>query len=80
MSKNNQDGPMTHELEEILTFDPTSVTIDGVRRQSDEFHPSLCELGLKPGEGSKLRGTDRCIVFWMGEQHDPVVANKPSNS
>ena len=45
MSKNNQDGPMTHELEEILTFDPTSVTIDGVRRQSDEFHPRFVNSG-----------------------------------
>ncbi len=49
---------------------------NGVGRKANQLDTTLGELGLKLREGAELGGADGGIVFWVGEQDDPVVANE----
>lgn len=60
----------------INVLDPSSVGLDGVGRKTDQLDAALGELGLKLCEGAQLGGADGCVVFWVGEQDNPLVANE----
>ena len=60
----------------INVLDPSSVGLDRVGRKTDQLDATLGELGLQLCEGAQLGGADGCVVFWVGEQDNPLVANK----
>lgn len=62
------------DLVDIL--DPSSMTLDCVRRQSNELHAALGEFWLEFREGAQLGRANGCVVLWVREQHHPVIANE----
>lgn len=52
------------------------MAVDRVGRQADELDSTLGELGLEFGEGAELGGADGSVVFGVGEQDNPVVADE----
>jgi hypothetical protein len=56
--------------------DPSSVRLDGVGRESDQLDAALGELGLELGEGAELGGADGSVVFGVGEEDHPIVADE----
>ena len=60
----------------IDILDPSSVRFDRVGRQTDQLDATLGELGLELCECAELGGADGSIVFGMGEEDDPVIANE----
>jgi len=50
--------------------------LDGVGRQTDQLDAALGELRLKLCKGTELGSADGSVVFWVGKQDDPVVANE----
>ena len=60
----------------VNILDPSSVRLDGVGRKTDQLDATLGELGLELCKGTKLGGADGSVVFWVGEQDNPVVANE----
>ena len=51
------------------------MAVNGVGRKPNQLHPTLGEFGLELGEGTKFSGADGRVIFGMGEQDDPFVAN-----
>lgn len=49
---------------------------DGVGGQPDQLYATLCEFGLEFCEGAQLGGADGGVVFGVGEEDDPVVADE----
>ena len=62
------------DLVDIL--DPSSVRLDGVGGKTDQLDTTLGELGLELSEGTEFGGADGCVVFWVREEDNPLVANK----
>ena len=62
------------DLVDIL--DPSSVGLDGVGGKTDQLDTTLGELGLELSEGTEFGGADGCVVFWVREEDNPLVANK----
>jgi hypothetical protein len=61
-----------------LTIDivnPSAMSLDGIRRESDQLHATLGELGLILGQSRQLCGAHGSVVFRMREQYGPFVAN-----
>lgn len=50
--------------------------LDGVGRQTDQLDAALGELRLELCECAELGGADGSVVFGVGEQDNPVVANE----
>jgi hypothetical protein len=59
----------------IDIVDPSSMSFDGIRRESDQFHATLGELRLILCQSRQLCGAHGSIVFRMREQDGPFVAN-----
>jgi hypothetical protein len=64
----------SRDLIDIL--DPSSVRFDGVGRETDQLDTTLCEFWLKLCESSELSGANWSIIFGVGEENNPVVANE----
>jgi hypothetical protein len=60
----------------VDVLDPSSVGLDGVGRETNQLYAALGELGLKLCKGTQLGSADRGVVFRVGEQDNPVVANE----
>lgn len=60
----------------VNVLDPSSVALNGVGRQANELDASSGELGLELRESTELGGADGCVIFRVGEQNDPAVANE----
>lgn len=52
------------------------MALNGVCAQPDELDTALGELGLELGESTELSGADWSVVLWVGEEHNPVVADE----
>jgi len=74
VSDNGEFQLAARDLVDVL--DPSSMTLNRVGRKANEFRAPLGELGLELRESTELRGADGCVVFWVGEQDDPFVANE----
>ena len=81
--KGNLSALVTNDWESELAarnlidiLDPSSVRLDGVGRETDQLDTTLCELGLKLCEGTELGGADGCVIFWVGEENNPLVADE----
>jgi hypothetical protein len=61
-------------LSDIL--DPSSVRLDCVCGETDQFGATLGELWLELRKGTKLGGADWSVIFWVGEEDYPVVADE----
>lgn len=59
----------------IDIVDPSSMSLDRIRRQSDQFHATLGELRLILCQSRQLCGAHGSVVFRMREQDGPFVAN-----
>jgi len=62
----------------ILTInivDPSPMSLDGIRREANQFHAPLLKLGLVLCQGGKLGGAYGSIVFGVREKNCPFVAN-----
>lgn len=55
--------------------DPTIVRLDRIGGQADQLDAALGELGLVLGQICQFGGADRGVVFGVGEEDDPVVAD-----
>jgi hypothetical protein len=60
----------------VDVLDPSSVRFNSVGRETDQLDTTLGELGLKLCEGAELGGADGRVVFGVGEQDNPVVADE----
>lgn len=60
----------------IDVLDPSSVAFNGVGRQANKLDASSGELRLELRESTELGGADGCVIFRVGEQDDPAVANE----
>lgn len=60
----------------VNVLDPALMAVDGVRGEANELRAALAELGLKLCEGAELSSAYGCVIFRMGEEDDPVVANE----
>lgn len=60
----------------IDILDPSSVRLDGVGRKTDQLNPTLGELRLELCECTELGGADGSVIFRVGEQNNPLVANE----
>jgi hypothetical protein len=52
------------------------VRLDGVGRETDQLDTTLGEFRLELCECAELGGADGRVVFRVGEEDDPVVANE----
>jgi len=50
--------------------------LDGVGRETNQLYATLGELGLKLCKGTELGGANWGVIFWVGEQDNPLVANE----
>ncbi len=50
--------------------------LDGVGRKTNQLHATLDELGLKLCKGTELGGANWGVIFWVGKQDNPLVANE----
>lgn len=62
------------DLVDIL--DPATVALNGVCRQTNQFDTPFCEFWLQLCKSTQLGGANRGIVFGVGEEDDPVVADE----
>ena len=60
----------------VDVFDPVSVAVDSVGRETDQLDSSSCEFGLELCKCAEFGGADRCEVFGVGEEDDPFVADE----
>lgn len=60
----------------INIFDPSTMALDRVCRETNQLDTTLGELWLELSEGAQLGGADGRVVFWVGEENDPVVADE----
>jgi len=60
----------------IDILDPSSVRLDGVGRKTDQLDPTLGELRLELCERPELGGADGCVILWVGEENNPLVADE----
>lgn len=60
----------------VDVLDPTTMALDGIRRQADELDAALAKLGLELGKGSELRRAHRRVVLGVREENDPGVADE----
>jgi hypothetical protein len=60
----------------INVLDPSSVRLDGVGRKANQLDTALGELWLELCESTKLGGADWSVIFRVGEEDNPVVANE----
>lgn len=60
----------------IDVFDPASVRLDGVGRQTDQLDTTLVEFRFELCESTELGGADGGVVLRVGEQHNPVVTDE----
>jgi len=51
------------------------MSLDGIGREPDQFHPTFGEVGLVLGQSRELRGTHRGVVLGVREENGPTVAN-----
>ena len=51
------------------------MALNGISRETNQFDTALGELRLVSGQRRKLGRAYRRVVFRMGEQDSPVVAN-----
>lgn len=49
--------------------------LDGVGGETDQLDVSFGELWLKLCESAQLSCANWSVVFWMGEEYGPFVAN-----
>lgn len=71
------DGELDLGAGDILdVVDPALVAAEGVGGETDQLDAALLELGLKAGHLAELGGADGGVVLGVGEEDDPVVANK----
>lgn len=52
------------------------MALNRVRRETNQLDTTLGELWLELSEGAQLGGADWSIVFWVGEEDNPVVADE----
>jgi hypothetical protein len=60
----------------IDVLDPPAMALNCVRAQANELDTALCELRLKFCECAELGGADGGVVFGVGEEDDPAVADE----
>ena len=60
----------------VDVFDPAAVRFDRVGGQADQFDAALGEFGLEAREGAEFGGAYGRVVFGVGEEDDPVVADE----
>lgn len=60
----------------INVLDPSCVRRDGVGGQADQLNAALGELGLELGEGAELGGADGSVIFGVGEEDSPAIADE----
>jgi hypothetical protein len=64
----------TRDLVDIL--DPSSMRLNGVGRETDQLDSTLGELGLELSKGPELSGADGSVIFWVGEENNPLVTDE----
>ena len=70
------DGELQVATSDLIDiFDPSLMRLHGVCRQADQLDTAFGELGLQFGKGTKLSCTNWCIIFGVGKEDDPVVAD-----
>lgn len=52
------------------------MALNGVGTEADELHTALRELWLELGESTELSCADWCVILWVREEDDPVVADE----
>ena len=52
------------------------MTVNSIGGQANQLSTALGELRLKLCESAELGCADRCIILWVGEQHNPVIADE----
>lgn len=52
------------------------MALNGICRKTNELCAPLSELGLQLRESTKLSSADGRVVFWVGEEDDPFIANE----
>lgn len=62
------------DLVDIL--DPAAMALNGVCRQTNQLDTTFCEFWFQLCKSAQLGGANRCIVFGVGEEDDPVVADE----
>jgi len=60
----------------IDILDPSSMRLDRVGRETNQLDATLSELRLELREGPELGGAHGCVVFGVGEENDPFVADE----
>jgi len=60
----------------IDILNPSSVRLDRVGGKTDQLDAALGEFRLELCESTELGGTDGSVIFWVGEENDPVVTNE----
>ena len=83
IGKGNLSGLVANDGERQLAagnlidiLDPSSVGLDGVGGKTDQLDTTLGELRLKLCESAELGGADGSIIFGVGQQDNPSVANE----
>ena len=72
---NDWEGELAaRDLIDIL--DPSSVRLNGVGRETNQLDSALCEFGLEFGKGAELGGADGGVIFGVGEEDNPLVADE----
>lgn len=64
----------SRDLVDVLN--PSSMALDGVGTETNELYTTLGEFWLEFCESTKLGCADRSVVFWVGEEDNPVVADE----
>jgi hypothetical protein len=71
------DGELQVAARDLIdVLDPAIVAVDGVGGKTDELCATLGELRLELCECAELSCADGCVVFRVGEEDDPVVADE----
>ena len=60
----------------VDVFDPPGMRVDGVGGQADEFDAAFGEFGLELRKGAEFGGAHGGVVFRVGEEDDPFVADE----
>jgi len=60
----------------VDVLDPAIVRVDGVGGKTNQLDTTLGELWFELGEGSELGGANGGVIFWVGEENNPLVADE----
>ena len=59
----------------IDIVDPSAMSLYGIGREPDQFHPTFGKVGLILGQSRKLSSAHRGVVLGVREEDGPAVAN-----